>query len=252
MDYKSDLKKLQSLKNKKYRQQYGQFLIEGEKIIEEALDSNFDIDGLWINKEGYHKIRQKALEKGIDVKFVNQSWIERAGSLKSNKVGLGLLKERSNKESPDTGKWILVLDSINDIGDPGNLGTIIRIMDWYGLTEIVCSTESVDQYNPKVLMASKGSFLRVNVFYKDLREFLSTYSGNIWAADMLGEDLHNVEEPGKNGILLMGSESHGISEELLQFIHKKITISGRGSAESLNVGMATAIILDNFKRCGSF
>ncbi len=246
MDYISDLKRVQSLLIKKFRIQTGEFLIEGEKIILEALDSSYRISCIWLNKEGNDKIRQKAHEKGIELKLVATSWLERAGSLKTNNSAVATvkLKEKSNEPISLNG-WNLILDNISD---PGNMGTIIRTADWYGLKNIICSENCVDLYNPKVLMASKGSFLRVNVDYTDLSLFLENRDEPVLAADMKGEDLHLLQNPGKKGFLILGNESHGIDKNLEVFITNRIHISGKGSAESLNVAIANAIILDNLNR----
>ena len=246
MDYKNILKKVQALKNKKFRKEYREFIIEGEKIILESLESDFRISSIWLISEGNDKISQKAAEKGIQINFVNKSWIERASSLKSNNTGIAILKLPEAK-LPDfeLQTWTLVLDGIND---PGNFGTIIRTAEWYGVKEIICSMDCVELYNPKVLMASKGSFLRVGIRYEDLSEFFKKHNATVLAADMSGEDLHELKEIESKGFLLMGSESHGISKELETHISKRIHIKGAGQAESLNVGIATAIILDNLKR----
>ena len=247
MDYKSDLKKIQSLKNKKYRLEYGKFFIEGEKIIKEALDSDFVIEDLWINEQYHHKISQKATKKGIEVKFVSAGWLERAGSLKSNNFGIAVLKMKDGSKPVNPEGWIIALDQIND---PGNLGTILRIADWYGINTVICSENSVDYTNPKVLMASKGSFLRLEIVYCDLSSFLESYKGIVLAADLSGQNIHDLEMDQKSGLLLMGSESHGISSDIDKFIHKRIHIPGKGQAESLNVAISTAIILDNLNRSG--
>ncbi len=246
MDYKIDLKRIQALKNKKYRKEYKQFIIEGDKIINEALDSDFIFDGIWLNKDADYKIREKADQSGIDIKIVNQKWLERAGNLQTNNFGIAVLNI-PDQQSIDLNKgWVLALDSIND---PGNFGTIIRSAEWFGIQTILCSDNSVELYNPKVLMASKGSFLRLNIIYDDLSTVLSGYNGIVLAADMSGKDIHELNlDSTKKGIILMGSESHGISKELNGYITEKIHVPGKGKAESLNLGIATSIILDNLSR----
>lgn len=139
---------------------------------------------------------------------------------------------------------ILVLDQV---GDPGNLGTIIRVADWYGVKNIVCSPDCADFYNPKVIAASMGSFARINVSHTPLVEYLAIQEKPIFGAYLEGSNLHQCALP-KSAFIVMGSESHGISDELEHLISDKITIPNFGAAESLNVAMATGIILDNFKR----
>jgi TrmH family RNA methyltransferase len=139
---------------------------------------------------------------------------------------------------------ILALDGISD---PGNLGTLIRIADWYGITDIVCSVGSVDWYNPKAISASMGSFTRVNGFYTDLPTFLkSRKNTEIFGALMNGTSVHSITFP-LGGILVIGSESHGISRDVTKCLTKKITIPRFGNAESLNAAIAGAIILDRWK-----
>ncbi len=245
MDYKNDLKKIQSLKNKKFRKEFMQFIIEGDKIINEALDSEFKIEVIWLNQDAGYKISEKAKQKGIDVKFVGQKWLERAGTLKSNNFGIALLQIPEPKKIDFDRGWVLALDSIND---PGNFGTIIRSAEWFGIQTILCSQNSVELYNPKVIMASKGSFLRLNIVYKDLKTVFNDYKGMVLAADMRGQIIHELNANAKNGIILMGSESHGISKELEKYISQKIHIPGNGPAESLNLAIATSVILDNLNR----
>lgn len=245
MDYKNDLKKIQSLKNKKFRKEFMQFVVEGDKIINEAIDSDFKIEAIWLNQDADHKISEKAKQKGIDVKFVGQKWLERAGTLKSNNFGIALLQIPEEKNIDFKRGWILALDSIND---PGNFGTIIRSAEWFGINTIICSPNSVELYNPKVIMASKGSFLRLNILFKELKELLNDYQGMVLAADMEGQSIHEMKIETKNGIILMGSESHGISGDLEKYINHKIHIPGIGKAESLNLAIATSIILDNLNR----
>jgi TrmH family RNA methyltransferase len=134
------------------------------------------------------------------------------------------------------------------VNDPGNLGTILRIADWYGIKKIVASKKTVDIYNSKVISATKGSFARVQVYYLDLVSFFKTEKGiPVLGADLEGADVHTYKFPQK-AFLLMGSESHGIHPDLEKNITQKITIPRYGTAESLNVGIATAVILDNWKR----
>ncbi|MEQ8361193.1 MAG: RNA methyltransferase [Cytophagales bacterium] len=245
MDYKNDLKKIQSLKNKKFRKEFMQFIVEGDKIINEAIDSDFKIEAIWLNQDTGYKISEKAKQKGIDVKFVGQKWLERAGTLKSNNFGIALLQIPEEKNIDFKRGWVLALDSIND---PGNFGTIIRSAEWFGINTIICSPNSVELYNPKVIMASKGSFLRLNIQFKDIKELLNDYQGMVLAADMEGQTIHEMKIETKNGIILMGSESHGIPGDLEKYINHKIHIPGNGKAESLNLAIATSIILDNLNR----
>jgi TrmH family RNA methyltransferase len=151
------------------------------------------------------------------------------------------------EELPQTkNSWVLALDQVRD---PGNLGAIVRIADWYGISDIVCSTQSVDFFNPKVIAATMGSFIRVKVYYTDLPQWLSTNKVMVFGAVLNGLNVHQTQfKKYQGGIIVLGSESHGISSEVLPHITQKITIPRFGGAESLNVAMATAIILDNWKQ----
>jgi TrmH family RNA methyltransferase len=155
---------------------------------------------------------------------------------------------KSNIQQPPNGKeWIIALDNINN---PGNLGTIVRTADWFGIQSIVCSLNCADFYNPKVIQATMGSFTRVNVYYTDLEKWLSneTQKTPIYGAVMDGYSLYDTDIP-ENGILLIGNESHGISKSLHPFIFKKIKIPAYGGgAESLNASIATAVILAELRR----
>ncbi|MCP4523817.1 MAG: RNA methyltransferase [Candidatus Gracilibacteria bacterium] len=177
--------------------------------------------------------------------IVDVSDIEKVSTLSVNDMGIALVQSQETFLPDDIGdELILMLDTIND---PGNLGTIIRIADWYGIKHIICNTKTVDFYNPKVIMSTMGSFSRINFVKTDLEKFLAEYSGNIYGALLDGENIHTAQKT-KTGCIIIGNESHGISNELLPYITQKITIPRFGGAESLNAGVATAIILDNFKK----
>ncbi|MEO1653591.1 MAG: RNA methyltransferase, partial [Bacteroidota bacterium] len=144
------------------------------------------------------------------------------------------------------GEYIIALDNIQD---PGNLGSILRIADWYGISQLICSQNTVDLYNPKVISASMGSFLRIQVHYLDLYAFLREPTNPPAYAAVLGaKNLHQLNFSPKGGILIMGNESKGIGEALKKLPLEKISIPSFGQAESLNVAMATAVICDNLRR----
>lgn len=150
--------------------------------------------------------------------------------------------------SASPSEYILMLD---DVRDPGNLGTIIRVADWYGITKVVCSRDTTDVYNPKVIAAAKGSFTRVNLYYTDLIRYFQEIKGGsqqVIGAFLGGDSLYEFAYPAHGGIIIMGNESNGISEEVGRFVTDKIMIPRFGAAESLNVGIATAVMLDNMRR----
>jgi TrmH family RNA methyltransferase len=164
------------------------------------------------------------------------------GTFKSNEYGLAVAKIKS---PPIDTKSIKTAIALDDISDPGNLGTIIRTADWYGIDTIIANEETADFYNPKVINASMGSFTRIQVHYLDLELFFQTNRHlNVFGAVLNGDDIHNTK-PDFPMVLLMGNESKGIKTSILPYVNKKITIPRIGKAESLNVAVSTAIICDN-------
>lgn len=239
---KAKIKYIKSLQVKKKRIQEKLFLVEGTKTVLEFIQSKFTTAIVYgtqtFEEENINILR----ELNIEFELAEEKELKQAGFLVSNNACIALIKMPEPSNQPITeNSWTIVLDGIND---PGNLGTIIRIADWYGINRILVSTDSVDVYNPKVISATKGSLSRVEVEYADLPELLINFKGTIIGADLDGEDVHDFEPP-KGGLLVMGSESHGISADLQKLITSKIMIPRIGGAESLNVGTATAIICDN-------
>jgi TrmH family RNA methyltransferase len=242
---KNQAKLIKSLDEKKNRVELGLFLVEGEKSVSELLDSDFEIDLILTTTEFFEKFGEKIREKSKTYEIVNQFDLEKVGTFATNNAALAVVKQKENKNFEIKKDEVVI--ALDEIKDPGNLGTIIRIADWYGIKNIVASKNTVDFYNPKVITATKGSFTRVNMFYTDLNDFLSKTELPILGAFLNGENIHETKFPA-SGILVMGNESNGVSEEIEKLITKKITIPAYGKAESLNVAIATAIILDNWKR----
>jgi RNA methyltransferase, TrmH family len=242
---KNQTKLIKSLQDKKDRNELGLFLVEGAKNTLELLNSDFQIEELFVTTEFLDK-NKKVLDK-INIKYeiVTPDDLEKAGSLESNDSAIAIVKQKNNFDlNIDDAEIIIALDEIKD---PGNLGTIIRLADWYGIKKIIASDNTADFYNPKVISATKGSFIRVQIVYTDLKKFLMETKIPILGAFLNGENIHKISFP-KSGILLMGNESRGINSEIEKYVTKKITIPSFGKAESLNVAIATAIILDNWKR----
>ena len=243
---------IRSLQDKKYRQNTGLFLVEGEKSVAETLASDFEIKTLLATKPFCSKYQKLIMDKKITYEIVEQGEIENAGSFESNGAALAVVKQKGRMViDPNSEEIILALDNIRD---PGNLGTIIRIADWYGIKKIAASTGTVDLYNPKVISATKGSFTRVGTSYVNLNEFLSKTKLPILGAFLEGENVHKFNFP-KYGILIVGNESNGISPDIEKLVTKKVTIPAfgqtrekNGRAESLNVAISTAILIDNWKR----
>ncbi len=242
---KAKIKYIKSLHVKKHRIEEKLFLVEGAKSVIEFIESKFTT-AIVYGTELFWKQNEKLLGKqNIEFEITTEKELIQAGTLSSNNAAIALVNlPKFKKITLTTDQWTLALDTIND---PGNLGTIIRIADWYGVQQILISANSVDVYNPKVVNTTKGSLTRVRINYVDLPKTLSAYKGLIIGADMEGEDVHTFKT-NKKGVIVMGSESHGISQETQKLLTSKITIPRIGRAESLNVAAATAIICDNL--CG--
>lgn len=240
---KSTAKFIKSLQIKKYRKKEQSFLVEGKKSVLEVLSSDYEVKQLFVTEQ--FLLDHPALNKNITINETTANQLSAVGTLKNNDSALAVVSMKAPVPvavSPN--EWIIALDNIND---PGNLGTILRIADWYGIKKIVASEETADFYNPKVIAASKGSFCRVQLHYVDLVSFLKDVQLPVYGAMMNGEDVHDCVF-GESGILTMGNEATGISSEVSALIANHITIPRYGGAESLNVAMATAIICDNIKR----
>jgi len=241
---KQTVKFTKSLQNKKFRRLYKQFIIEGEKTVLEVLDSDVSIQKLLVTAyfKNKYAVELKRFEKIIEV--AGDTELNDIGSLQSNDSAIAICAIKEEQAAGIISKeWAIVLDNIND---PGNLGTIIRIADWYGIKKIICSEDTADLYNPKVINASKGSFLRVSLSYTDLPAFLKEQKVTIYGADLHGENIHKTTFPAE-GILVMGNEAHGIGDEVKKVLSHSLTIPRFGMAESLNVGIATAICCDRIK-----
>jgi len=237
---KAKAKFIKSLQVKKYRKQEQSFLVEGKKGVEELLRSDFVTTMICATKEflDRHELR------GAEVVEATPSELESLGSVETNDSVLAIARTKDNiRPSIKANEYALVLD---DIRDPGNLGTIIRTADWYGIRHIIASEETADFYNPKVIRSTMGSFCRVNVFYTSLGDFLKG-SKNVYGMFLNGINVHELKFEG-GGLIVVGNESSGISKGVEKFVTQRITIPRFGEAESLNASMATGIILDNLRR----
>jgi RNA methyltransferase, TrmH family len=244
---KSWLKLIKSLQIKKFRVKEGLFIVEGAKSVLELVNSDYKIQTIFCTDSFYsqHLFQLKKVQNSIQI--VTEKELAETGTFSTNNAALAVVsikEERSLKI--DKGEFALILDEVKD---PGNLGTIIRIADWFGIKKIICSIETVDFYNPKVISSTMGSFTRVEIMYTDLEGYLKQVDKKtpVFGAFIEGENIHEVAFP-SSGYIVMGNESSGISTEVEAFVNKKITIPRFGNAESLNVAVATAIVLDNLKR----
>lgn len=236
---KNKIKWIRSLHLKKQRDELGLFIVEGEKMVHEAL--KFSIDSI---ETIIHTLEFDLTDfKGETYQIANKE-LEQISTLKTPNKAFAILRQK--RESPVINKEKLII-ALDGIQDPGNLGTILRIADWYGISDIVCSKNTVDYYNPKVVQASMGAIFRVQVHYLDLADWLSNCSLTIYGALLEGRNIY-TDKNLKNGVLLMGNEGNGISSDLLPLITHPISIPRFGEAESLNVSVATAILVSEFKR----
>ena len=241
---KNKIKHFQQLSSKKQRGIFNEFLIEGTKIFKEAVRQKWDIKEVYATKDFISK--EVELAEKFNIIPVDEKQLSSLGNLENNHTVLALVNIQ-NKDIADffwQDKICLILDNIKD---PGNLGTIIRTADWFGIHHIICSKECVDLYNPKVIQASMGAFLKCEVYITDLKDILSKASTikdfPVFGAVLEGKSpklLNGI----KKGFLLLGSESHGISPENEAWIKNKITIpkSNLAISESLNVGVAASIL----------
>lgn len=237
---KNQIKLINSLQQKKYRFKHGFFVAEGIKVVEEFLNSSYELEKLFCTDEVYFGSYKDKLQ------VISDAELKKISSLSSPNKVLAVFKMPNLTPIQSKG-LIVALDGVND---PGNLGTIIRLCDWFGIHELICSKNTVDCYNAKVVQSTMGSLTRVSINYVDLTTFLSETNLPIFGAFMDGENIYRANLPTK-GILVMGNEANGISSEITEIIQNRISIPRFGTVqktESLNVATATAILLNEFRR----
>ena len=242
---KNQIKYINSLQQKKFRVENQSFVVEGAKSVLELLKSDFITEMLFVTDAFFEEHQNSLHNLPIQVEIATQTDLEKAGSFSSNNAALAVVKTKENEELlVKDNEFALILD---DIRDPGNLGTIIRVADWYGIHKLICSNSTVDFYNPKVISATMGSFTRTNLYYTDLEDFIKNQSVNIYGTLLDGNNIHETKFS-DSGYIVIGNEANGISESIEKLITHKITIPRFGEAESLNAGIATAVVLDNLRR----
>lgn len=242
---KSQVKFIKSLQLKKYRKEEQCFVVDGEKGVAEVLASNFTIEML-IATEAYLERAGQPLEKIKKSLFiVSEKQLTQLSSFQTNESVLAVVRQKPNQVlTLSKNEFALALD---DIRDPGNLGTIIRTADWFGIRKIVASEQTADFYNPKVINATMGSFTRVQFAYGDLKASIPQLASNVYGTFMKGEDIHQTDFADQ-GVIVIGNEGQGISPPIQSLITHRITIPGAAGAESLNAAVATGIVLDNWSR----
>tara|TARA_B100002019_G_scaffold116507_1_gene100087 strand:- start:516 stop:1232 length:717 start_codon:yes stop_codon:yes gene_type:complete len=233
---KNQIKLIKSLRLKKNRKQYAFFVAEGDKIVDELLESDLETVNIFSISKKYKNSKNYI--------SINSTQLKQISYLKSPNNVLGIFKIPENKEI-DFNSNIIALEEIND---PGNLGTIIRLCDWFGIKNIICSPKSVDCYNPKVVQSSMGSICRVNISYMNLDKLFDSKNYNTVAADTEGQNLGDFTFS-NNQIIFFGSESSGFSKKLSSQIDKKITIKRyNDNVESLNLAVSVGIVLSEISK----
>jgi len=239
MVVKSQIKLIKSLRRKKYRTQHSLFVVEGVKTVRELLQSDI------VKYEVYTTDLSLFDANEVRAQRISDKELEQMSNLKNPNKVLGIFQIPEHRPI-DFSDWVVALD---DVADPGNLGTIIRLCDWFGIPNLLCSKNTADCYNPKVLQATMGSISRVNVVYDNLYATLKNARTPIYGTFMEGGSIYNEDMP-TSGILVLGNEAHGISKEIQELCNKKISIPhfGKSTTESLNVATATAIFLNEIRR----
>jgi len=232
---RNEVKYIQSLRHKKNRDEDDLFIAEGVKIVDELISADFVIKNIYAVKDWIEK--NSTVENVIEV---SDDELKRISNFETPNKVLAVVGQNKLTQIPDLeNKITLLLDGIQD---PGNLGTIIRTADWFGVENIIASPDTADMYNPKVVQATMGSIARINIFYTDLNAFLSTNTITVCAAVLDGENISAIDKINEC-ILIIGNESKGVRESIQPYIQKKISIQKNGKAESLNAAVAAGIIL---------
>ena len=232
---KNQVKLIQKLHHKKYRNELSLFIVEGKKSINEFLQAGYTPQLLIATEAFTTNVPQHLITP------VSKDELRKVSTLQNPDEGLAVFEQPKHKGILQEG----VIVALDNVQDPGNLGTIIRLCDWFGVETLICNTQTVDCYNPKVVQASMGSLTRVAVHYLDLAAFLTTTALPVYTMDLEGENLYTATFP-KDCILILGNEANGISTEVRALSNEVITIprfSKHQRTESLNVAMAGAIIL---------
>lgn len=237
---KNQIKLISSLQQKKFRFANQLFIAEGVKVIQELLKSNFTLEHLYTTEPLFDEVKN-------DLKtLIPESDLKKISALSTPNNCLAVFKIPSVKPIIEHG----LIVALDDIRDPGNLGTILRLCDWFGISQVICSAQTVDIYNPKVVQATMGSIARVNVSYVDLNAFIQKTTLPVFGTFMDGATIYQETLP-KEAVIVMGNEANGISENIEKIIKNRLTIPRFGDlqqTESLNVATATAIVLSEFRR----
>lgn len=236
MTSQSEIKRFSSLKLKKFRQKYGLFLVEGVKSVTELLASSFTVHQILVTEH-------LPVDTGeVPVSMLSKKDMERLSSMETP-PGIMAVVEIPHWPAWDATSCMGPILALDGIRDPGNLGTIMRIADWYGMNQLLLSEDCTDAFNPKTLQASMGSFLRIQCHYGNLPAMLKEAQLPVYGCTLNGMNIRTMRFP-ERYVVVIGSESHGISHEVMAQVEEAITIPRFGHAESLNAAIATALVLD--------
>lgn len=242
---KAQISLITSLQHKKFRTQHQLFVVEGIKSVMEFVGSSYKIQKIWATADAAAKLGK--IPQNIKLEEVTVAEFGKISSLK-NPQGVLATVEIPAEDDLDpailANKHSLILD---DVQDPGNLGTIIRTAEWFGIEHLICSQGTVDAYNPKVVQATMGSLSRIKIHYLDIESFLEENKLPTFGALLDGDSIYETDF-GKQGLIIMGNEGNGIRKDLIPKIQKKVTIPRVGAAESLNVAVATTIFCSELTR----
>lgn len=238
---KNQIKLITGLQQKKYRKQYKLFIVEGVKVVRELLNSYFTLRELYTTQDLF-----EGEVADIKTTLITEAELRKISALTTPNTCLAIFEIPEPKQPFKKG----LIVALDDVRDPGNMGTIIRLCDWFGIKQLLCSEQSVDIYNPKVVQATMGSISRVNITYTNLADYIEKTKLPVFGTFMNGDTIYRQQLP-TEGIIVMGNEANGISDDISKIISHRITIPRYGTnqeTESLNVATATAIILSEFCR----
>ncbi|HEY4326931.1 MAG TPA: RNA methyltransferase [Mucilaginibacter sp.] len=242
---KSQISLLKSLQQKKERVEHGLFLVEGYKSITEFINSSYQVEAIYHTAQFSPKVLK--LSQKINIGEISVTEMEKISSLKTPQEIVAIVKIPNWPTLNHVAlkqQFSIVLDGIQD---PGNMGTIIRIADWFGIKNIICSVDTVDAYNPKVVQATMGSLARINVYYTNIAIILTQVDLPIFGAMLKGENIYKADF-GDEGLIVLGNEGNGLKPDVEKLINKSVTIPRKGEAESLNVAIAAALFCSEINR----
>jgi TrmH family RNA methyltransferase len=243
---KSDIKYIQSLSHKKFREQEQLFPLEGVKMVDELLqEANHAVKKIYAIKD-WVSLHKKSIPANVTIQVIEDFELQKLSSQKTPQQVIALVELPQNDIKKQLFDGVTIV--LDHIQDPGNLGTIIRTCDWFGIKNIICSPDTVDAFNAKVVQSAMGSILRVNIFYTELNDFFRKHADiPVYSAVLNGISIHKASIASKCFVVI-GNESVGISDEILALTSQSITIPKHGKAESLNAAIATSIILSVVKK----